>query len=101
MLNKIFKDHKTIGLNINYKGHEPLDISEYKDIDRESVNLENGILEYTQNGEHKTIDFSNIHHGCFYETPDKHHYLWFEPGRNIAIEYFPEGRPKPKTYSIY
>ena len=101
MIKKIFKDHQIIGLNINYKNHDPLDISEYKGIELNSVDIKNGFLNFIQNGKHKKIDFSSIHHGCFYEIPDKYHYMWFEPGKNIAVEYFPEGRQKPKTYSIF
>ena len=99
MLNKIFAAHRTINLNVQFKGHEAGDITEIHNIDRDSVTLDGDLMRYTQDGiKHSAIALSNISNACFYEDPDKQHYLWFNPSMNIAVEYIP--RQKEKTYSI-
>lgn len=99
MLDKIFNESPIINLNIQYKNAELGEVETYHNINRDSIVLKGRILHYTRNGMHCAVSLSNINNACFYELPDKKHYLWFNPDKNMALEYFPD--QKPKAYSIY
>jgi len=99
MLDKIFKDNTIINLNIQYKDAELGEVEVYHGISRDSIILKNKILHYMQDGRNCAVSLSSINNACFYVLPDKEHYLWFNPDKNIALEYFPDR--KPKAYSIY
>jgi hypothetical protein len=98
MLNKIFKDNPVINLNIQYKGSKIGEVEVHHGIDRNSIFTKSGMMYYSQDGKEYAVSMTSINNACFYVLPDKEHYLWFCPDKNLAMEYKPNR--KPKAYSI-